>query len=73
MSIIHLDDHRSPAYNGTTCPCGSAWFVLRRPDAGAFDPAGAVCLDNNGHITGYTGCPVCIECGTPLEQEEPTP
>ncbi|MFD6097190.1 hypothetical protein ACFVWN_20415 [Nocardiopsis flavescens] len=48
-----------PTYPERTCPCGAAWFTLHRPDG----RPGAVCLDETGRITGYTGIPHCAECG----------
>lgn len=65
-NVIHL---HQPAYDGLLCECGSAWFTLRRTTTGAFDPPGAVCFDHQGRITGYTGHPVCADCGTPQPQE----
>jgi hypothetical protein len=41
------------------CPCGSAWFELRGPA----DEAGAVVLNGEGSVTGYSGFPHCVECG----------
>lgn len=70
-NVTRLTD-RAPRYDGLLCACGSAWFTLRRVDAGAFDPPGAVCLDRNRRVTGYTGCPVCVECGSPLPEGDPT-
>lgn len=68
--VTYLDDHRTaPAYTGLTCPCGAAWFALRQPHHGAFDGPGTVCLDTEGRVTGYTGHPVCVECGTPAKLE----
>ncbi|WP_435113332.1 hypothetical protein [Nocardiopsis synnemataformans] len=63
--VISLADRRS-SYNGAQCPCGSAWFVLRRTTTEGHDVPGAVCLDQDGRISGYTGYPHCSECGTPL-------
>jgi hypothetical protein len=66
MDIINLDDRRSeaaqPAYDGATCDCCEAWFVL---DGDSTAPNGAVCMTKDGAITGYTGRPRCMSCGHP--------
>ena len=46
-----------PDYDGGTCHCGSAWFDLA--DDGKFT------VDQRGIVTGYSGTPVCAECGDP--------
>lgn len=53
-----------------TCPCGSAWWTLRGPDAGrtshiAGAEHGAVAARADGTITAYVGDLVCLECGEP--------
>lgn len=72
MNIIDLDQRRretqeAAAPDYTTCPCGEAWFELR--NSGDVAPNGAVCLAADGErITGYSGHPHCIACGTPYAQ-----
>jgi len=46
-------------YDGFTCQCGGAWFTLQRPDGAP----GVLCFDQTGSVTGYSGFPVCIDCG----------
>ncbi|GAA1888581.1 hypothetical protein GCM10009837_08070 [Streptomyces durmitorensis] len=64
MDITNLDDRRpeaaQPVYDGATCTCGEAWFVL---DGDSSAPNGAVCMTADGVITGYTGSPRCMSCG----------
>ncbi|MFI1840504.1 hypothetical protein ACH439_00120 [Streptomyces microflavus] len=43
----------------STCTCGSGWFELRSPSG-----SGAVCMNEDGTITGFSGEPHCVECGT---------
>lgn len=60
-----MDDRRpevQPAYDGTICTCGEAWFVLHGDNTA---PNGAVCLARDGTVTGYTGRPHCMSCGAP--------
>jgi hypothetical protein len=45
-----------------SCPCGSAWFELWNDDG----TAGAICIDGDGKLGGFTGRPRCVECGQPL-------
>lgn len=61
MSVTNLDDHRNrreepSGYDGITCPCGEAWYALD----------GAVCLDRDGTVTGYSGRLTCVGCGQPV-------
>ncbi|MEU1552107.1 hypothetical protein ABZ517_05220 [Streptomyces scabiei] len=61
--VINLNDHRTagePDRGFAACPCGSGWFELRSGTR-----AGAVCLSEDGTVTGYSGHPYCIECKTP--------
>lgn len=64
-TLTYLDDHRHRTA-GLVCPCGADQFVLRH--RGAFDAPATVRLNQAGHITDYTGHPVCAECGTPLAE-----
>lgn len=48
-------------YDGGTCHCGSAWFVLRSDDG---VPA-QFTVDRRGVLTGYHGTPVCGDCLEP--------
>lgn len=43
-----------------SCVCGSGWFEIRLPDG-----PGAVCMNPDGTVTGYSGHPYCAECGAP--------
>jgi len=48
-------------YDGIVCVregCGSAWFTVE-----------AVCLNQDLVPTGYSGLPVCLECGTVFIRE----
>lgn len=56
------DEAAQPAYDGATCTCGEAWFVLHGDNTA---PNGAVCMNSDGVITGYTGRPHCMSCGHP--------
>jgi hypothetical protein len=48
------------------CLCGAAWFEIAvPPDSEGFECGAAVCIDTDGHITGYAGVLTCIECGSP--------
>ncbi|WP_152626490.1 hypothetical protein [Streptacidiphilus carbonis] len=62
MTISDLNERRRRAaervYDGLMCPCGDAWFVLRTDDG-----PGAVVLDSEGTVTGYSGVPHCMSCG----------
>ncbi|WP_369042195.1 hypothetical protein [Streptomyces sp. Midd1] len=62
MTVIDLNERRTakePERGYAACPCGSGWFELR-----AGTGKGAVCLAEDGTVTGYAGHPHCIECGT---------
>lgn len=63
-TLTYLDDRRPTT--GVVCLCGADRFVLRQPHRGAFDTPATVRLNQAGHITDYTGHPVCADCGTPL-------
>lgn len=45
------------------CDCGSAWFELCTIDADGTKNYGAVALNEEGSVTGYSGTPHCLECG----------
>lgn len=55
--------------NSFTCECGSAWFMLK----GNKDIAenGAVCVTQEGSVTGYHGDLFCLECGKPGPSSPP--
>lgn len=58
-----MDDRRpevQPAYDGATCACGEAWFVLHGDNTA---PNGAIAMTKEGVVTGYTGRPHCMSCG----------
>jgi hypothetical protein len=66
--VVSLDDRRRiPPTGGQPLRCrrcGSEWFRL---EGRANDPEvakhGAVVMTEDGRITGYSGTPVCLECG----------
>lgn len=54
-------------YDGAVClHCGSAWFHLAPPPEAEGDAVGIV-LDHDGHITGWAGVIVCMECDEPWQ------
>jgi hypothetical protein len=64
MNVVDLSARRATAQADdgcATCPCGSGWFELRLPNS---SQPGAVCLQQDGTVSGYAGQPHCIECGT---------
>lgn len=48
-----------PDYDGGTCSCGSAWFDLADDNG----QKGKFTVDLRGIVTGYSGTPVCADCG----------
>lgn len=67
MAVIDMDEFRKKqllpkddsGYDGMVCVhCGEAWFILGGEGA-------AVCLDEEGCITGYAGYLYCSACGRP--------
>lgn len=67
MTVTGMDEFRkkreqreeSSLYDGMVCRhCGEAWFHLGGEGA-------AVCLDEDGSITGYAGYLYCSSCGRP--------
>jgi hypothetical protein len=64
MTISDLNERRRAAagggYEGIVCRCGEAWFELR---PGPTAPTAAVCLGEDGAVTGYAGVPHCVSCG----------
>lgn len=50
------------------CDCGSAWFRLTgSSDGSEMMKSGAISFDEMGRVAAWSGIPVCIECGTPVE------
>lgn len=66
MTVVNLDDRR-PARTHVpgllTCDCGSTWFELCTVDDEGARNHGAVCLAEDGRVTGYSGTPHCLNCG----------
>ncbi len=56
-----MGSRRDPRGEVATCACGESWFKLRGGTTEV--PLGAVCLDGDGHVSGYTGVPHCVGCG----------
>lgn len=65
MAVIDMGEFRKKqqkiqegsGYDGMTCQhCGEAWFCLGGEGA-------AVCLDEDGSVTGYSGYLYCSSCG----------
>lgn len=68
--VVSLDDRRRVPPAGTEplrCrQCGSEWFRLQgRSNDPEVAKHGAVTMDKDGRITGYSGVPVCLDCGEP--------
>lgn len=59
-NVVDLPLAASVGNGYKTCDCGEGWFRLVSRDLGT--PA-AVCMSQEGSITGYTGVPVCVGCG----------
>lgn len=53
----------APGEQYAECPCGSAWFSLRRPAHHPELPDGAVSITQHGEIVAYAGDLVCVNCG----------
>ena len=64
MTVISLDARRRTASTDDLliCDCGSTWFELRDRRGGE-DRAGAVVINHEGRVTGYSGITHCVECG----------
>lgn len=60
--VIDLNARRASAPaeppESALCVCGSGWFEIR-----AQGRPGAVCLNQDGTVSGYVGVPYCVECG----------
>lgn len=53
-----------PPDDTESCPCGSPWWLLEQdPNSALTIPA--FTLSREGKITGWSGRPACVECGTP--------
>lgn len=66
--VVSLGDRRRVPPVGTDplrCRhCGSEWFRLQgRPNDPEAAEHGAVTMTVDGRIVGYSGVPVCLECG----------
>jgi len=56
---LQHSEEDSDGYDGQVCVhCGEAWFILGGEGA-------AVCLRDDGGITGYSGYLYCSSCGRP--------
>lgn len=68
MNVVRLDDRRAARPTSDqlpgllVCTCGSTWFELCTVDDEG-KVYGAVCLDEEGKVTGYSGTPHCLSCG----------
>lgn len=69
MSVLPFPSSRRTASAAEddlmTCPCGSSWFELYDVDLSGEKTTGAVVVNREGRITGYSGIPHCLECGQP--------
>jgi len=57
--MSNVTEMRPLRYRGFTCECGNAWFALMQTNGNP----GVLCFDKKGSITGYSGFPVCTQCG----------
>lgn len=63
--VVSLLDRRLPpqdGYDGLRRECGGAWFRLGAGSPEDFEH-GAVCINADGSVTGYSGTPHCASCG----------
>lgn len=72
MDVIDLNARRTAEDepNYVTCPCGEAWFELRRNHP-RMPEHGAVLIRLDGTIAGYGGTPHCVSCGKAVTFEAP--
>lgn len=68
MSVVNIDTRRASGPSVElpgllVCDCGSAWFELCTVDDDGTKNYGAVCLNEEGAVTGYAGTPHCLQCG----------
>lgn len=65
--VLKIDAGRRTAGSSVpgllVCGCGSSWFELCTIDRDGSKHHGAVVLNEQGSVTGYSGTPHCLECG----------